>query len=159
MCVTSPPYFGLRDYGVKPTIWGGDPSHRHVWNLFTQPAANGIIHDGGMSGKTLSGTSATRKAKTSAFCSCGAWRGAFGLEPSVGLYVSHLVEIFREVWRVLHSTGTLWLNLGDSYASGKGSCFNPGVAILHGRLRHDRLRQSIHIATTAWRTKSHSASP
>src|SRR6202171_2481964 len=30
-CITSPPYWGLRDYGVSATAWGGDPRHRHVW--------------------------------------------------------------------------------------------------------------------------------
>ena len=30
-CVTSPPYWGLRDYGLEPTIWGGDAECAHVW--------------------------------------------------------------------------------------------------------------------------------
>jgi DNA modification methylase len=30
-CVTSPPYWGLRDYGTPPQIWGGDPDCRHSW--------------------------------------------------------------------------------------------------------------------------------
>jgi DNA modification methylase len=59
--VTSPPYFGLRDYGVP---------------------------------------------------------GQIGLESSIEEYVARLVEVFREVRRVLRSDGTLWLNLGDSYSSG-----------------------------------------
>jgi DNA modification methylase len=63
-CVTSPPYFGLRDYG-------------HV--------------------------------------------GQIGLEQTPDEYVQQLVEVFREVRRVLRDDGTVWLNLGDSYAgSGKG---------------------------------------
>ncbi len=37
-----------------------------------------------------------------------------------------MVEVFREVRRVMADDGTLWLNLGDSYASGKGTCHNPG---------------------------------
>jgi len=57
--VTSPPYWGLRDYGID----------------------NGI-----------------------------------GLEPTPEEYCANMVEVFREVWRVLKPTGTLWLNLGDSYA-------------------------------------------
>jgi DNA modification methylase len=59
---------------------------------------------------------------TSAFCAkCGAWRGELGAEPTPELYVAHLVEVFREVRRVLHPSGTLWLNLGDSYCgSGRG---------------------------------------
>jgi DNA modification methylase len=58
-CVTSPPYWGLRDYGVP---------------------------------------------------------GQLGLEPTPDEYVARLVEVFREVRRVLRDDGTLWLNLGDSYA-------------------------------------------
>jgi DNA modification methylase len=57
---------------------------------------------------------------------CGAWKGELGLEPTPELYVKHLVEIFRELRRVLRDDGVFWLNIGDSYASGKGSCFNPG---------------------------------
>lgn len=60
-CVTSPPYFGLRDYGVK---------------------------------------------------------GQIGLEETPEVYVQKLVEVFREVRRVLKDDGTLWLNLGDSYSGG-----------------------------------------
>ena len=66
-CVTSPPYWGLRDYGVA---------------------------------------------------------GQLGLEPTPDAYVARLVEVFREVRRVLADDGTLWLNLGDSYAGtgyGKGT--------------------------------------
>jgi DNA modification methylase len=44
-----------------------------------------------------------------------------GLEPTPELYVEHMVEVFREVRRVLRRDGTLWLNLGDSYfGTGKG---------------------------------------
>jgi DNA modification methylase len=61
-CVTSPPYWGLRDYGVP---------------------------------------------------------GQLGLEKTPDEYVANLVAVFREVRRVLRDDGTLWLNLGDSYAAGK----------------------------------------
>ena len=61
-CVTSPPYFGLRDYGHGEQI---------------------------------------------------------GLEASPDAYVAELVEVFREVRRVLRDDGTLWLNLGDSYNAGR----------------------------------------
>lgn len=51
-----------------------------------------------------------------AFCSlCGAWRGAFGLEPTIELYVQHTVEILREVRRVLRNDGVVFWNIGDSY--------------------------------------------
>jgi DNA modification methylase len=63
-CVTSPPYFGLRDYGVE---------------------------------------------------------GQIGLDDDPGAYLDRLVEVFREVRRVLRDDGTLWLNMGDSYAGSWGS--------------------------------------
>lgn len=62
-CVTSPPYYGLRDYGVD---------------------------------------------------------GQIGLEESPDAYVARLVEVFREVRRVLRDDGTLWLNIGDSYNAHPG---------------------------------------
>lgn len=67
-CVTSPPYWGLRDYGHPDQ---------------------------------------------------------FGLEPTPSAFVERMVGVFREVRRVLRDDGTLWLNIGDSYAgSGRGG--NPG---------------------------------
>jgi len=62
-CVTSPPYWNLRDYGVP---------------------------------------------------------GQLGLEPTPDAYVANMVAVFREVWRVLRADGTVWLNMGDSYAGGGG---------------------------------------
>ena len=48
--------------------------------------------------------------------------GAYGLEPTLDEYIAKMVEVFREVRRVLREDGTLWLNLGDAYAaSPKGS--------------------------------------
>ena len=58
----------------------------------------------------------------SQFCSlCGAWRGCYGLEPTIELYVQHTVEIFRELRRVLRKDGVCFLNLGDSYATQSGT--------------------------------------
>ena len=74
MCVTSPPYFGLRDYGVD---------------------------------------------------------GQIGLEPTPDEYIAAMVEVFRCVRDVLADDGTLWLNIGDSYATGtkadRQQSKNPGV--------------------------------
>ena len=44
-----------------------------------------------------------------------------GAEETPELYVQHMVEVFREVWRVLRTDGTVWLNLGDSYSAGGGN--------------------------------------
>jgi DNA modification methylase len=54
--------------------------------------------------------------------------GQLGLEPTPGEYVARMVEVFREVRRVLRDDGTLWLNLGDSYfGSGKGPTAPTGM--------------------------------
>jgi len=74
-CVTSPPYWGLRDYNSP---------------------------------------------------------GQIGLEKSPEEYVQKMVAVFNEVYRVLKPTGTLWLNLGDSYA-GNGGQFGSKKSTLHGR--------------------------
>lgn len=49
---------------------------------------------------------------------CGAWEGALGLEPTTRSYVLHVVEILREVRRVLRPDGVCLLNVGDTYCSG-----------------------------------------
>lgn len=73
--VTSPPYFGLRDYGVD---------------------------------------------------------GQIGLEPSPDDFAQRLVEVFREVRRVLRDDGTVWLNLGDSYAAQRGGTKMPAETLAGG---------------------------
>lgn len=79
-CVTSPPYWGLRDYGHS---------------------------------------------------------GQIGLEKTPEAYVARMVEVFREVKRVLRDDGTLWINLGDSYSgSGKGPAGNLGSAHNERHLEH-----------------------
>jgi DNA modification methylase len=74
-CVTSPPYWGLRDYG----------------------------HD-----------------------------GQIGLEDTPEAYVARMVEVFRQVRRVLADDGTLWLNLGDSYAAARGGTTPPAETLAGG---------------------------
>jgi DNA modification methylase len=70
-CITSPPYWGLRDYGKGDQI---------------------------------------------------------GLEETPEQYVDQMVQVFREVWRVLKDDGTLWLNIGDSYAGNMSRASNNGRA-------------------------------
>ena len=48
---------------------------------------------------------------------CGAWRGQLGQEPSIDLYIMHLVEVFRAVRRVLRDDGVVWIEIGDSYGA------------------------------------------
>lgn len=73
--VTSPPYWGLRDYGAE---------------------------------------------------------GQLGLEPTPDLYVASMVEVFREVRRVLRRDGTCWLNMGDSYNAGTSAKRKASPDVDHG---------------------------
>jgi DNA modification methylase len=124
--ITSPPYYGLRDYGGgADTIFGGDPNCEHEWSERRMT----LVHENRnfligtqeeVHGKR--GTTYIRKFDDRAhgFCvRCRAWRGQLGLEPNWRMYVEHLVELFREVKRVLKKTGSFWLNIGDTYA---GKC-------------------------------------
>jgi DNA modification methylase len=76
MCVTSPPYWGLRDYEHE---------------------------------------------------------GQLGLESTPEQYVANMVEVFREVKRVLRDDGTLWLNIGDSYAAQRGGTHQPAEILAGGK--------------------------
>ncbi|KPX42462.1 DNA modification methylase [Pseudomonas syringae pv. helianthi] len=73
-CVTSPPYYGLRDYGVE---------------------------------------------------------GQIGLEETPAEFIARLVDVFREVRRVLRADGTIWVNMGDTYASIAGGYAPGGSAGKH----------------------------
>jgi DNA modification methylase len=60
-----------------------------------------------------------------------------GLESTPELYLEHLIEVFREVRRVLHPTGVVWVNLGDSYGgSGKGQLADGTHSAKHGEKQH-----------------------
>jgi DNA modification methylase len=123
ICITSPPYYGLRDYKTDPVIWGGNADCEHQWGnqVVDRSRATPGIAKSGLTNNGASQAASARFEKRSAFCiKCGAWRGNLGLEPTVELYVDHLVECFRAVRRVLRDDGTFWLNLGDSYSSSGG---------------------------------------
>jgi DNA modification methylase len=64
--------------------------------------------------------------------------GQLGMEASLGEYLDVMVEVFREVRRVLRKDGTLWLNLGDSYAAGKTGRADHGSGDPTSRLGPDR---------------------
>lgn len=64
---------------------------------------------------------------------CDSWRGSLGLEPTIDLYLEHLVGVFDAVRRVLRDDGTLWVNLGDSYSGAPVGSFNQGSSIFAGR--------------------------
>lgn len=117
--VTSPPYWGgLRDYGTPAQVWGGATDCQHEWgDQLRAPWANELP---GPNGRKKNVTASRQRPKEAgSFCQkCDAWRGSLGLEPTPELYARNLVLVFRDVWRALRSDGTLWLNMGDTYASG-----------------------------------------
>ena len=118
--VTSPPYWGLRDYGTA--VWeGGDDDCEHL------AAKMNPLKVGGFTGERLRKESGTENEKYLIYkneCSdCGAIKkdNQLGLESTPEEYVIKMVEVFRAIKRVLKNDGTVWLNLGDSYASQGGS--------------------------------------
>lgn len=110
--VTSPPYWGLRDYGTGR--WeGGDPACKH---RYANPQ-RGTASDGTFSEERSFEGGARPMLRSCRWCKAVRIDQQVGLEPSVDLYVQRLVEVFREVRRVLTPDGTLWLNIGDSYVT------------------------------------------
>ena len=108
--VTSPPYYGLRDYGTGEWI-GGDPDcpHRRL-SKYSDKTITGHNQAElvGMVGDSI----------YKGVCPlCGAKRvdRQIGLEDTPQQYVEKLTNVFRECRRVLKDTGTLWVNIGDSY--------------------------------------------
>jgi DNA modification methylase len=113
-CVTSPPYWGLRDYGTA-TWDGGDSSCDHQGKPM---ATKANINRNTFTGKDVKNAEAREFFKE--ICGkCGAKRidSQIGLEQTPDEFIAELVSVFREVKRVLRDDGTLWLNIGDSYAS------------------------------------------
>ena len=106
--ITSPPYWGLRDYGTAS--WeGGDRECAHKVGRFTSPVST----------KQLSNAGSGERQAVGVCPHCGARRidNQIGLEPTPDAYVQTLVAVFREIKRVLRDDGTVWLNLGDSFGA------------------------------------------
>ena len=118
-CITSPPYFGLRDYNLEPLVWGGKADCEHDWGAFGPPHHPGQVEQ--TKWKNAEAAGAGQTALSGQTCQrCSAWRGQLGLEPTPDLYLAHIVECFGAVKRVLRDDGTLWLNIGDCYAAQLG---------------------------------------
>ncbi len=123
--ITSPPYFGLRSYHTEPQIWGGDKKCEHQWKSITHKIDNlrlnkiGINTDVG-SNKETEFRNEGGLSESEQCIKCGAWRGELGREQTVELFVSHLCDIFNECKRVLKKTGSLWVNISDTYGGSGG---------------------------------------
>jgi DNA modification methylase len=117
---TSPPYFNLRDYGTA--AWdGGDPACDHRTGRFQR---------GGLSEKQSSNHGSSGDEARAVCGKCGARRidQQIGLEATPAAYVARMVDVFREVRRVLRPDGNVYVNLGDSYTgSGRGPTGHNGI--------------------------------
>ncbi|MBA7651311.1 hypothetical protein ES703_59128 [subsurface metagenome] len=103
-------------------IWG-DKDCEHQWDMqkISLLHENRNFQQGTQEEVLATGHELRHTHKTSnlraGFCSlCNAWRGAFGLEPTPELYISHTIEILREIRRVLRKDGVVFWNIGDSYS-------------------------------------------
>lgn len=118
-CVTLPPHWGLRDYHLPPAVWGGDPDCRHQWTHLGHDSRDASASHCS-SNLAMVATRGSAADDGGRFCLlCGAWLDSLGMEATPVLYVEHLVDVFRQLRRVLKPTGTLWLNLGDTYAGSR----------------------------------------
>jgi len=117
-CVTSPPYFGLRDYGTAE--WeGGDAGCDHKQGI-------GASAKSGLNGSLAHKSGDVFIPYRDTCGKCGARRidRQIGLEPTPDEFVGELVKVFREVKRVLRDDGTVWVNLGDSYGATGGNTYS-----------------------------------
>ena len=122
MCITSPPYWALRDYGTAN--WdGGDKDCDHT------AAKEKSRYDYSMeSSSNQSQRKGTDAPKWKDKCpKCGAKKVdlQLGLESTFQEYIDKLCDIFDEVKRVLKKSGTCWVNLGDTYNSSQAGNKTP----------------------------------
>lgn len=117
--VTSPPYWGLRDYGTATWEGGaGDCDHK-ITRLHADPK--------NPSAPTQNGRPRKGEELNRQVCRCGAVRvdAQIGLESSPADFIAVMVDIFEELRRVLRPDGTCWVNMGDSYAGSWGAQGRP----------------------------------
>lgn len=128
--LTSPPYWGLRDYGTPPQIWGGVPVCKHSWqgdgrvlDFPTEGAVCGCCrawcghlgaepqyHCGYWTHPIVSATLSASDA-----AAMQSVRHLPGMTPCFACFVCHMVEVFDALRPVLRDDGTAWVILGDSY--------------------------------------------
>lgn len=151
--VTSPPQWGLRDYGTAKWI-GGNPQCEHT--LGTTPHQRRNTKKRGLGPR---GTNAQKRCRI-----CGAFclDQQYGLEATIDEYINKLELVGREIWRVMQPGGTFWLNLRDGYSyhnNGTGSNREPRVAASDnpyaGIVRHKSLfgipwRAALSLQNDGW---------
>jgi len=119
--ITSPPYWGLRDYGSEVmTIWDGDKECEHEWEFEEKRDPNFRVGGGQFDEGGIGADMDTTRIRKEGFCKkCGAWYGQLGLEPNIDLFLEHTLQITKELKRVLKETGVMFWNMGDCYSPEK----------------------------------------
>jgi site-specific DNA-methyltransferase (cytosine-N4-specific) len=117
--ICSPPYWALRSYKTEGQIWDGDSTNcEHEWTTINTKLHAGR-GDAQKSGKYSEQEPIPDTPISYGSCKkCNAWKGELGQEPTIDLYVNHLVSIFDECKRVLKKSGSCWIVLGDTYSGG-----------------------------------------
>jgi|GEM_PF-2924636 len=134
-------YVPMAGLGVV-TVPGCEPECEHEWGEKLPPVSQGGQSDFRSSGLKRDGRSEMSRVRTltqnakelrnkaptsgGQWCRlCGGWRGSLGLEPTVKMFIAHLVLIFREAKRVLRDDGVCFVVIGDCYAGSWGN-YAPG---------------------------------
>lgn len=146
--VTSPPYWGLRDYGTGE--WdGGAEGCDHARQLGGTNSSTLHHWDNGLNAATIGEkvTSYGRASYRDRCGKCGARRvdRQLGLERDPVRYLARMRSVFRLVWDLLADDGTLWLNMGDSYNS---PCANGGVgcnSTINGQRTQEAFRRASRV--------------
>jgi DNA modification methylase len=136
-CITSPPYYGLRDYGTA-TWEGGDINCDHK-NAKMKSRYDYPMQEGSRHAKIAENTKGTDGAKWYDECpDCGAIKkdNQIGLEQTPKEYIENMVDVFNHVKELLADDGTLWVNIGDSYSSHK-DCKSIGQTLAKGTSREN----------------------
>ena len=139
--VTSPPYYGLRDYNTGTWI-GGDPNcpHKRLTKISKDTATGhaNMYEHGDVVGDAI-------YRQECPICGAKRQDDQIGLELTPQDYVSRLVEVFRGVRDTLRDDGTVWLNLGDSYHNYRADGGSNVKQSVHST-KHDQPESSPHRA-------------
>ncbi len=142
--VTSPPYFGLRDYSrceCATKAWLSESLLHADGSEGRKPGGSGNVPPNDPRAQKDPDPNCPKCHGTGVIPGMDVvwpdgWVGQLGHEPTPQMFAQHLVMVFREIRRVLRDDGVCWLNLGDSYAANRSysvpNTKNPNSAYDHG---------------------------
>jgi len=131
--ISSPPYWALRDYGTGKWVGGNNPNCQH--EAIRHKTRDERKSNAWMEEKLTEGTYGDEfkwKARRCPDCNAEYTDLQWGLEPDFKDYLKKLDDLMEQLRRVLKDTGSIWINLGDTYSS-SGSGTNSKTTGLHGK--------------------------